>query len=674
MSRKHRKNNIPKEPKSIVDVVIPVYRRFDLLWKCLTALPEAMNDVPYKLYMVDNGSPKEEADEFYRQFQYPITIIRNRENLGFIKASNMAAKRGSSPLIFFLNSDVILEPNSIPKLVKEFEEPKVGICGMKLVFPPETTSANLNPNIRPANKIQHVGVMANIRGDFFHIFVGWDADHPKPNAMRTPDAVTGAAMMVRRNLFAKMGYFNEIYGHGCLDGNSYIFTADGLKTLHSLLGNSSNTVAGERGVDVSSYFYVNGICDTKRLTLEKKFELIGTPDHKVRVMSASGNIEWKELQDLSINDFVAVRYGANMFGLEHLDSSDAYLLGAYIANGSNERCGRITISSGHDWVGNFLISQYGFKQSRKYHYRRGGKELYSWLAKYIDMNWRALTKEIPPIILQADKETQRAFLSGLFDGDGCAIKDGRVTYSSSSLKLIKQLQLMLLNFGCVTGYSTRRSVLSKHLNYLLDFGSDSLKFYQEIGFLIPEKQERQNLVRPDKTPLIPFQKVWCEELYKQLPEGKYKEFGSIINSPSKHLRRETIERLVTYAEKYAYKNSTIKYLCDKLKDVISFEYVWLKVKSVEDYKSIMTYDLHIPKTHAYVANGIVVHNTFEDIEACMMAKELGYNVIVNTSACGIHYTGATAEFYKIPYALGYNRMTFLQRWGNKMEYHEFESW
>ena len=220
MSRRHKqklKQIRPQESSSVVDVIIPVFRRFDLLWKCLIALPKAMGDIPYKLYMVDNGSPKEEADEFYKQFQYPITIIRNKENLGFPKACNLAAKRGSSPLIFFLNSDVILEPNSVSKLVAEFDDPKVGVCGMKLIFPPETSSVNLNQNIRPPNKIQHVGIMANIRGDFYHIFVGWDANHPKPNAMRTPDAVTGAAMMVRRNLFVKIGYFNEIYGIGTFE-------------------------------------------------------------------------------------------------------------------------------------------------------------------------------------------------------------------------------------------------------------------------------------------------------------------------------------------------------------------------------------------------------------------------------------------------------------------------
>jgi GT2 family glycosyltransferase len=98
--------------------------------------------------------------------------------------------------------------------VEEMHDPKVGVCGMKLVFPPEVQSIGLRQEIRPSSKIQHVGLETNIRGEFFHAFVGWDADHPKPNAMRTPYAVTGAAFLTRRSLFAKIHGFNEIYGAG----------------------------------------------------------------------------------------------------------------------------------------------------------------------------------------------------------------------------------------------------------------------------------------------------------------------------------------------------------------------------------------------------------------------------------------------------------------------------
>jgi GT2 family glycosyltransferase len=218
--------------------------------------------------MIDNGSPKEEADEFYRQFQYPITIIRNKENLGFPKACNLAARRGTSPLLFFLNSDVILEPQAVAKLVAEMDDLKVGVCGMKLVFPPEVQSANLRPEIRPSSKIQHVGLETNIRGEFFHIFVGWDADHPKPNAMRTPYAVTGAAFMTRRSLWNKVKGFNEIYGMGCFEDVDYCMSVRELG--YNVIVNTS--ACGIHYTGATAEFYKLGYAlDYNRMTFLQRW-------------------------------------------------------------------------------------------------------------------------------------------------------------------------------------------------------------------------------------------------------------------------------------------------------------------------------------------------------------------------------------------------------------------
>lgn len=203
--------------KTAVDIVIPVYRRFDILFKCLEVLPKAISST-YNLILVDNGSPKEEADDFYSKIPHsPNTIIiRNKENLGFPKACNMGARRKNSPLIFFLNSDVILYPNSLDKLIETINKPEkveTAIVGMKLIFPPDGC-ADLNPNIRPAGKLQHIGLETNIRGEFIHIFVGWDADHPKVNAVKNPYAVTGAAFLIKRIVWNKIGGFYEGYGMG----------------------------------------------------------------------------------------------------------------------------------------------------------------------------------------------------------------------------------------------------------------------------------------------------------------------------------------------------------------------------------------------------------------------------------------------------------------------------
>lgn len=204
-----------------VDIVIPVYNRFDILQRCLDAIPAAMGRIPYSVSLIDNNSNPNDAKGFYAQFKNTnaqdmiIRTKRNKENFGFPAACNQGARMGTATLIFFLNSDVILDPGSVEKMVSTvFDNTKVGVVGMKLVFPDDVVDMGLNPNIRPANKIQHVGLFTNVRAEFVHVFSGWSEDNPRPNAIREAHAVTGAALLVRRQLFNQAGGFWEGYGLG----------------------------------------------------------------------------------------------------------------------------------------------------------------------------------------------------------------------------------------------------------------------------------------------------------------------------------------------------------------------------------------------------------------------------------------------------------------------------
>ena len=204
-------------------IVIEVYGRFVLLEKCLDALPEAAGDISYNVVLVDNNSPeKGEADAFYAR--YPkATVIRNKENLGFPRACNMGAKRKASPLLFFLNSDAIMHSRSIWHMVKAMDDPQVGVVGAKLLYPDDSKDPN-----RPAGKVQHVGHAIDISGRLDHIFMGWSPDHPKVLSMNEVVAVTGAAFMTRRNLFTRVGGFDESYGVGYYEDVDYCFSIAGL--------------------------------------------------------------------------------------------------------------------------------------------------------------------------------------------------------------------------------------------------------------------------------------------------------------------------------------------------------------------------------------------------------------------------------------------------------------
>ncbi len=215
MSRKRHRNKKQQKPQTLIDVCIAVHGRFDLLEKCLNAIPDAMGDIAYQVYLFDNDSPREDADEFYPTLNRSIKVIRSKHNLGFPKACNRMANASKSPLIFLLNSDVILDAGSVDLLVREMDNSKTGVVGMKLAFPED--AEGLEPTRRPAGKLQHIGLTTTIKTEIIHPFMGWSIDHPRVMAQREVFAVTGAALMTRRSIWRRVRGFDEAYGGGTFE-------------------------------------------------------------------------------------------------------------------------------------------------------------------------------------------------------------------------------------------------------------------------------------------------------------------------------------------------------------------------------------------------------------------------------------------------------------------------
>lgn len=206
-------NKRNKHSLDLVDVVIPVHGRHDLLYKCLEKLPDAFGDIPFSVTIVDNDSPEKLK---LPNYDFSVYLIENKTNIGFPKACNMGAKERYSPLIFFLNDDCFLEPGAGEKLVSSLDDKKVGIAGMRLKFPDFSDLVQTDGR-RPPGKLQHICLSVDIRGSIFHPFLGWSIDHPKVLAQKSVMAVTGAAMMIRRKLFHDAGMFDLHYGLGSFE-------------------------------------------------------------------------------------------------------------------------------------------------------------------------------------------------------------------------------------------------------------------------------------------------------------------------------------------------------------------------------------------------------------------------------------------------------------------------
>lgn len=214
MTKKRKRS---KQIKTLLDIVILVYGRFDLLTDCLEALANSITDFTFNVILIDNNSPNIDPGFYQKLKKRERTYVYLQSiNLGFPKGCNLGAKKLRSPLLLFLNSDVIVEPNALQLMVNEMRNnPKTGVVGMRLKFPDDTKG--LNPQIRPVGQLQHIGLLLDICGKVRHAFMGWDINHPKVMKQRDVFAVTGAALMTRRKLWNKIGGFDEGYGLGSFE-------------------------------------------------------------------------------------------------------------------------------------------------------------------------------------------------------------------------------------------------------------------------------------------------------------------------------------------------------------------------------------------------------------------------------------------------------------------------
>lgn len=197
--------------KPLVDIVIPVYGLPDVVKTCVEAVRRS--NVPFNLIMVDDKSPDHDVmRETYKSIG--VRPVWNNDNLGFAGTVNRGVSRGTAPLILILNTDVLLEPDCVDNMVKEMDDPSVGVVGALLTFPHGSGWGN-------GGKVQHAGMAFDITGRPFHIFLGWDPTHPRVAVRREMNCVTGACFMTRRTVWNALGGLPSVYGKGTFEDVEY---------------------------------------------------------------------------------------------------------------------------------------------------------------------------------------------------------------------------------------------------------------------------------------------------------------------------------------------------------------------------------------------------------------------------------------------------------------------
>lgn len=192
----------PTATQTATSIIIPVFNRLDLTQTCLVAI-QKNTSAPHEIIVVDNASTDGSA-AFLREQEKAGTIrlITNPRNEGFSRACNQGAQVARNPLLLLLNNDTQVTPGWLDAMVHAAGRPQVGIVGAKLLY--------------ADNRIQHAGIgFINGIPDHPHRHVA--ADAPEVNRFRELDMVTGACLMIQRELFLKLAGLDESYRNGVED-------------------------------------------------------------------------------------------------------------------------------------------------------------------------------------------------------------------------------------------------------------------------------------------------------------------------------------------------------------------------------------------------------------------------------------------------------------------------
>ena len=185
-------------------IIIPVWNNLSLTTQCLTALAEVTQGVSYEVIIVDNHST-DDTPAFLAGLGGDVTVITNQENLGFAKACNQGAQAAKGEYLVFLNNDTIPQAGWLSALVDEVKaHSDVAVVGSKLLYEDGT--------------IQHAGVAFS--REFlmpYHMYPGVPANAPMVSRRRELQCVTAACMLIRRQVFAQVGGFDEGYKNGFED-------------------------------------------------------------------------------------------------------------------------------------------------------------------------------------------------------------------------------------------------------------------------------------------------------------------------------------------------------------------------------------------------------------------------------------------------------------------------
>lgn len=372
----------------------------------------------------------------------------------------------------------------------------------------------------------------------------------------------------------------------------------------------------------------------------KKIKL--TPEHPLLTIDG-----WKPAQELAIGRRIATPREQAIFGNEFMRECEVKLIAYLIAEGHTARKAVWFCNSDEKIINDFMLAVNEFdpnmtvKPGSGWNWRAVSRNPEQKIVKAVRKNgkfakgtifepmntlranMRALgiydllshDKYTPQKIIKLPKQKLSLFLNRLFSCDGSIYFESnrtRISYASVSEKLIRQVHHLLLRFGILSRIRNKKSRCNgkefPSFEIVIE-GENVQKFLTEIGFY-GEKEKRQERA------LLEFRSVKRNPNLDTIPKeiwGTYRpkswtEIGKSFNYAHPKALRESMH----YAPSRQKLLQIAKTDDNKLVEMLATSDIyWDEIKKINKLEGIFeVYDISVPENHNFVANDIIVHNSY----------------------------------------------------------------
>ena len=194
-----------------LSIIIVNYKTYELTFNVINSILDSKCSFSYDVFVVDNHSADGSLEKLKDSFKYEerIKFIESDINGGFAYGNNLAIKKSEADYILLLNSDTLLEENTLEKSLKYIKNHEnIGALGVQINLADGTLDKACKRSFpNPTNSLVRL----------FHIPVknsklnNYNLNDLDNNGIYEIDCLTGAYMLIDKNALLDVGLLDETF-------------------------------------------------------------------------------------------------------------------------------------------------------------------------------------------------------------------------------------------------------------------------------------------------------------------------------------------------------------------------------------------------------------------------------------------------------------------------------